>query len=88
MAEQFPVVYANFARIVHGPLEFLVDFKRSTPEQPDPEQSEPLVRIILTPAIAKAFLKALEENVHNYESQFGALPAGPPPGSPPGVVVQ
>jgi hypothetical protein len=86
MAEQFPAIYANFVRIIHGPLEFLVDFKRSTPEQPDPEQSDPLVRVILTPAIAKAFLKALAENIQNYESTFGELPTSTPPG--PGTMVQ
>ena len=24
--EPFPVLYVNFARITHGPLEFLLDF--------------------------------------------------------------
>jgi len=89
MAEDFPVIYANFARIMHGQLEFLLDFKRSTPEQPDPEQGPPLVRIVLTPPIAKAFLRALEENVRNYEASFGQLPTGAPsPPSGPGRLVQ
>jgi len=88
MPEQFPVIYANFARIVHGPLEFLVDFKRSNPEQPDPEQGDPLVRIVLTPQIAKAFLLALQENIRNYEAAHGELPAGTAPAKPQGVIVQ
>lgn len=75
--EDFPVIYANFARLTHGPLEFLVDFKRSSPEQPDPNRSEPLVRVVLHPAVAKAFLRALEENIRNYEQNFGEIPAPP-----------
>lgn len=81
--ESFPVVYANFARLTHGPLEFLVDFKRSSPEQPDPNKSQPLVRIILHPAVAKSFLRALEENIRNYEQNFSTIPE--PPGHPPVV---
>jgi hypothetical protein len=74
--ETFPVVYVNFARITHGPLEFLLDFKRSTPEQPDPNKSQPLVRVILHPVVAKSFVRALEEN-------FGEIPE--PPHAPPVV---
>jgi len=79
--EPFPVIYVNFARITHGPLEFLLDFKRSTPEQPDPNKSQPLVRIILHPVVAKSFLHALEDNIRNYEKNFGAIPE--PPRQPP-----
>ena len=81
--EAFPVVYVNFARITHGPLEFLLDFKRSTPEQPDPNKSQPLIRVILHPAVAKSFVRALEENIRNYEKNFGEIPEPP---HPPAVV--
>ncbi len=81
--EGFPVIYANFARLTHGPLEFLIDFKRGSPEHPDPNPSPPLVRIILHPVVAKSFLRALEENVGNYEKAFGEIPE--PPHGPPMV---
>lgn len=76
-AEKFPVVYANFARITHGPLEFLLDFKRSSPEQPDPNKSLPLVRLVLHPVIAKSLVRALDENIRNYEQNFGEIPEPP-----------
>jgi hypothetical protein len=75
----FPVIYANFARITHGPLEFLIDFKRSSPEQPNADETAPLVRIVLHPAIAKSFLRALQENVSRYESTFGVIGEPPAP---------
>ncbi|HUT74139.1 MAG TPA: DUF3467 domain-containing protein [Armatimonadota bacterium] len=76
-AEDFPVIYANFARLTHGPLEFLVDFKRSSPEHPDPNPAPPLVRIVLHPVVAKSLVRALEENIRNYEKTFGEVPELP-----------
>lgn len=70
----FQVVYSNFARITHGPLEFLIDFKRSSPEQPDADASPPLVRIVLHPVIAKSFLQALQDNIAKYEQNIGQIP--------------
>jgi hypothetical protein len=72
--EPFPVIYSNFARITHGPLEVLIDFKRSTPEQPNAEQADPLVRIVLNPVIAKSFLHALQDNIAKYEANLGPIP--------------
>jgi len=72
--DDFPVIYSNFARITHGPLEFLVDFKRSSPEQPDANEAEPLVRIVLNPVIAKSFLHALQDNVAKFEANVGPIP--------------
>jgi hypothetical protein len=80
---EFAVIYANFARIMHGPLEFLIDFKRGSPEQPNPDQNPPLVRIVLHPSIAKSFLRALEENIGRYETAFGVIPE--PPAAEPSV---
>ena len=81
--ERFPVIYSNFARITHGPLEFLIDFKRSSPEQPDANQAEPLVRIVLNPVIAKSFLQALQDNIAKFEANVGPIPE--PEGQPPSV---
>ncbi len=79
---EFDVIYCNLARISHGPLEFLVDFKRLGPEHPDLDSAPTEVRIILHPVIAKALRDALVENVARYEEQFGEMPA-PPKGSGP-----
>ena len=81
--EGFPVIYANFARLTHGPLEFLIDFKRSSPEQPDANQAQPLVRIVLNPVIAKSFLQALQDNIAKYEAKIGPIPE--PEGQTPSV---
>jgi len=82
-SDWFPVIYTNFARITHGPLEFLIDFKRSSPENPDADSSPPLVRVVLHPVIAKSFLQALQENIAKYEANVGPIPQA---GSPPHVV--
>ena len=77
----FKVIYSNFARITHGPLEFLIDFKRSSPEHPDADAAAPLVRIVLHPVIAKSFLQALQDNIARYEENVGQIPqaSGQPP---------
>jgi hypothetical protein len=81
--DRFPVIYANFARITHGPLEVLVDFKRSSPEEPDANKAKPLVRVVLNPVIAKSFLQALQDNIAKYEANIGPIPE--PEGQPPSV---
>lgn len=81
--EGFPVIYSNFARITHGPLEVLIDFKRSSPEQPDANEAVPLVRIVLNPVIAKSFLHALQDNIAKYEANIGPIPE--PSGHTPSV---
>ena len=80
----FPVVYANLARITHAELEFLLDFKRLGPEHREVESTPTLVRIVLHPVVAKALRDALAENVRRYEGQFKEIPA-PPKGSGPAV---
>jgi len=82
-SEDFPVIYANFVRITHGPLEFLIDFKRSSPEEPNADAKRPLVRVVLHPVIAKSFLHALHENVAKYEANVGPIPQ---PDVPPPVI--
>ena len=62
--------YANFAVISHSPNEFVFDFAAAYPNQ-----SSALVvsRIVTNPRHAKAFLRALEENLRRYEANFGAI---------------
>lgn len=62
--------YANLAIISHSHAEFIVDFARMLPGMP----KAPVVsRIVLAPEHAKRLLNALQENVRNYEQQFGRI---------------
>jgi hypothetical protein len=63
--------YSNTVRISHTPFEFVIDFGRTLPEQP--ELIKIVERIVMSPQHTKAFHQALEENVRRYESQFGAI---------------
>ena len=68
-------VYSNVARISHTPFDFVLDFSQALPAQP---HSKVLARVIMAPAGAKLFLRALTENIARYESIFGeiTLPKG------------
>jgi hypothetical protein len=81
---EFPVIYANLAKITHVALEFLLDLKRLGPEHRDIESAPTLARVVMHPVIAKAFRDALSENVRRYEEKFGEIPA-PPKGAGPAV---
>jgi hypothetical protein len=75
--EAFEVVYANLAKITHVALEFLIDFKRLGPESREVDAAPTLVRVVMHPAVAKAFRDALSENVRRYEEKLGEIPAPP-----------
>lgn len=66
--------YVNLALITHTETEFIFDFIYVQPQQP---QAKVRARIITSPLHAKRFLKALEENLKKYESNFGQLPERP-----------
>jgi hypothetical protein len=65
--------YSNTVRISHTPFEFVIDFGRTLPDQP--ELIRIVERIVMSPQHTKAFLQALEENMRRYEAQFGAIPS-------------
>jgi len=65
--------YSNTVRISHTPFEFVIDFGRTLPNQP--ELIKIVERIVMSPQHTKAFLQALEENMRRYEAQFGAIPS-------------
>ncbi|HRI01119.1 MAG TPA: DUF3467 domain-containing protein [Saprospiraceae bacterium] len=73
-------IYSNLAIISHSHAEFVVDFVRLVPNIPKAKVKS---RIILTPAHAKRLFKALGENLHKYENQFGTITDPEPPGFPP-----
>lgn len=75
--------YANFAVITHSPSEIFIDFARLLPNSPT---TKVCARVVMTPFNAKLLLKALGENLANYERRFGEIqmpgPEGFEPGSP------
>lgn len=63
-------IYSNLVLITHSPAEFILDFTRILPGKP---KAKVYSRIILAPQHAKSLLRALEDNVKKYESQFGEI---------------
>jgi len=72
-------VYSNLAIINHSPSEFIVDFITVMPGAPKARVKS---RVILTPEHAKRFHKALDENIHRYESSHGTITTNEPPPIP------
>ncbi len=70
-------IYSNVVFITHSPSEIILDFARLLPGLP---KARVFSRIVMTPQSAKGLLRALGENLANYEKQFGEirLPAEPP----------
>lgn len=75
MPDDLRPVYSNIARISHTPFDFVLDFSQA---QPGKLHSEILSRIIMSPAGAKLFMRALMDNVARFETVFGeiTLPKG------------
>lgn len=63
-------IYSNLALITHSPAEFVIDFTRMLPGVP---KTKVYARIIMTPQHAKSLLKALEDNIKKFESQYGEI---------------
>lgn len=63
-------VYSNLAIITHSPTEIVSDFIQIMPGMP---KGKVRSRVIMTPQNAKRFMKALIENVQNYEQSFGVI---------------
>ncbi len=63
--------YANYFRVGHNAVEFLLDFGQFYPES-DEEQLH--TRIITSPIYARALLETLRESIDWYEQIFGAIP--------------
>ncbi|MBO7652116.1 MAG: DUF3467 domain-containing protein [Bacteroidales bacterium] len=62
--------YANLAVITHSSSEFILDFVRVMPGVP---KSKVQSRIILTPEHAKRLMRALQDNIQKFESNFGPI---------------
>lgn len=63
-------VYANLALVNHSPSEFVLDFIQL---MPGVQQAKVRSRVILAPLHAKRVLAALQQNITNYENQFGEI---------------
>ena len=63
-------IYSNLVFIAHSPSEVILDFARALPGLP---KAKVYARVILTPQHAKSLLLALDQNLKNYETQFGPI---------------
>ena len=63
-------MYSNLAIITHSNAEFVIDFVKV---MPGVKKAKVKSRVVLTPQHAKRFLKALNENVHKFESIHGDI---------------
>lgn len=63
-------IYSNLAVINHSASEFVIDFVSIMPATPKAKVKS---RIILTPEHAKKLVKALQTNIHNFESSYGEI---------------
>ncbi len=73
--------FSNGVLVLTGPFEFVLDFVMRLSETP-----RIVARVVLPRPVIRQFVKALEQNIANYESRFGPLPRPPklhlPPMSP------
>jgi hypothetical protein len=65
--------YANLAIITHSFAEFVFDFVNVMPNTP---KSKVKARVIMTPQHAKRLMKALVDNVKNFEANHGPIKDG------------
>ena len=63
-------IYSNVVFIAHSPAEVILDFARALPGLP---KARVFARVIMTPQHAKGLLGALEQNLKNYETNFGPI---------------
>lgn len=75
-------VYSNLAMINHNAEEFTLNFIYVFPNVP---QGKLMSSVIVSPGHAKRLLRALEENIGRYETQFGEIREAPPTGPAPNV---
>ena len=68
--EQAVGIYSNLVFIAHSASEVILDFARALPGLP---KAKVYARVIVTPQHAKSLLLALEQNLKNYETQFGVI---------------
>lgn len=68
--KELTAVYSNVAFISNTPAEMMFDFAQVLPRTP---RGKILSRVIMSPMHAKLLLHALNQNVANYERQYGEI---------------
>ena len=63
--------YANFLKVGHNALVFILDFAFDDAECEEPEIT---TRIITSPSYAKNFLETLQQSIQQYEKTYGKIP--------------
>lgn len=66
--------YSNSVLVAHGAEEFIMDWLLQSPNGP-----HLLSRIIVTPGHMKRIIRALQENLDQYERNFGQIGLSEPP---------
>ena len=74
--------YTNLVVVHHNAEEFTLNFIYMFPTVP---QGKLVASMIMSPSHAKRLMRALQENISRFESQFGTLPEGPAGGPEPNV---
>ena len=72
-------IYSNLAIISHSNSEFVLDFIKVMPGLPKAKVKS---RIMMTPQHAKRLMRALQDNLNKFESQFGAIKEADGPSFP------
>jgi hypothetical protein len=70
--------YANAVVISQTHSEIIMDFTQLMPNDPRARVQQ---RIVMTPANAKSFLRALEKNLAHFEAKHGEISMPPKPAS-------
>jgi hypothetical protein len=66
--------YANAVIVSHTNSEIVFDFLQVMPNDPRARVQN---RVVMTPANAKMFLRALQTNLERFEEKFGEIPVPP-----------
>ncbi len=69
-------VYSNAVMVSQTTTEIVLDFLQIMPNDP---RARVQSRIVMTPTAAKAFLKALGQNLERYEEKHGEIEVPPTP---------
>lgn len=69
--------YSNIMQITHTKEEFLLDFFSAFPPE-----GILVSRVIMSPGHLKRMIKALQQNIENYEGKFGKVVEAEAPDAP------
>lgn len=64
--------FASAVMVMTGPFEHVLDFILRLSEAP-----RVVARVVLPPTVVRQFVRALEQNIANFEGNFGPLPRPP-----------